>query len=164
MNESTPGSTARGHRVTPHIVVRGAGRAAQWYTEAFGARQGRSLAAPDGRFVEIELWFGDSPVMIADEFPEFGVLSPLALGGTYGALHVATSDADALWRQAIDHGATVHQPLADVFWGERHGQILDPFGHRWGISQHLRDVSAKDLAAGVAAMFGAGNGSGGGDA
>jgi PhnB protein len=103
--------------------------------------------------MQIELLFGDSAVMIADEFPEVGVLSPLSLGGTYGALTLATDDADALWQRAIDAGAEVFQPLQDAFWGDRHGQIVDPFGHRWGIAQHLRDVPADDVAVAAAAIF-----------
>jgi PhnB protein len=97
---------------------------------------------------------GDSVVMLADEFPDMGVLSPLTLGGTYGALDIATEDAEALWDRAVAAGATVYQPLQDMFWGDRHGQVIDPFGHRWGISQHLRDVPAEEVIRAAAAMFG----------
>jgi PhnB protein len=141
--------------ITPHIVVRDAARAADWYRQALGATAGTRIGLPDGRFMQIELRFGDSTVMIADEFPELDILSPLAAGGTYGALHIATDDADALWQQAIAAGAEVHQPLQDSFWGERHGQIVDPFGHRWAIAQHLRDVPPDELAQAAAAAFGA---------
>lgn len=140
--------------VTAHIVVREAARAAQWYADAFGAVETRRVAARDGRFIEIALRIGNSPLMLADEFPELNVVSPLTLGGTYGALHIATSDVDALWARAVAAGATVHQPLADAFWGERTGQIIDPFGHRWGLSQHIRDVPVAEMEAAVAAMFG----------
>jgi PhnB protein len=140
--------------VTPHIVVRDAARAADWYRQALGATAGTRIGLPDGRFMQIELRFGDSVVMIADEFPELDVLSPLAVGGTYGTLHIATDDADALWQQAIAAGAVVHQPLQDTFWGERHGQIVDPFGHRWAIAQRLRDVPPEELAEAAAAAFG----------
>ena len=140
--------------ITPHIVVREAGRAADWYRQALGATVGTGIRLPDGRFMQIELRFGDSTVMIADEFPELGVLSPVALGGTYGALHIATDDADGLWQQAIAAGADVHEPLQDAFWGERHGQIIDPFGHRWSIAQRLRDVPPEELAQAAAVAFG----------
>ena len=141
--------------ITPHIVVRGAARAADWYEQALGAAAGTRIGLPDGRFMQIELRFGDSVVMIADEFPELGVLSPLAVGGTYGALHIATDDADTLWQRAVAAGAEVQQPLQDVFWGERHGQIVDPFGHRWAIAKRLRDVPPEELAQAAAAAFGA---------
>jgi PhnB protein len=140
--------------VTPHIVVRDAGRAAEWYERAFGARIGTRVPVPDGRFMQIELDFGDAQVMIADEFPELGAVSPLTLGGTYGALTISTNAVDELWRRALDAGAEVHSPLQDAFWGERHGQIIDPFGHRWGFAQRLEDVPEGELVRRAAAAFG----------
>jgi PhnB protein len=141
------------HTITAHLVVRGAADAADWYRSAFGARVGRRIPLPDGRFIEIELRIGDSSVMIADEFPEHGIHSPLALGGTYGALHIATNDVDTLWARAIDAGAQVIQPLADQFWGDRFGQVLDPYGHRWGLAEHVRDVPADEVARSAADAF-----------
>ena len=142
--------------VTPHIVVRGAAGAAEWYERALGAEIGTRIPVPDGRFMQIELRFGESTVMIADEFPEFGAVSPLALGGTYGALTIATDDVDTLWARALAAGAEMHSPLQDAFWGERHGQILDPYGHRWGLAQHVRDVPHDEVVAQAAAVFGGG--------
>ncbi len=141
--------------LTPHLVVRDVERAALWYAEAFGAQEKSRIPLPGGKVLTIELAFGDSTVMIADEFPDQGIVSPLTLGGTYGALQIATDDADALWKRALDAGAEVFHPIADVFWGERHGQVLDPFGHRWGIAQHLRDVSPEEIASEAAKAFGA---------
>ena len=140
--------------VTPHIVVRDASRAADWYTRALGAEERSRVPLPGGKVMTVELWFGDSPVMIADEFPDLGIVSPLTLGGTYGALHLTTDDVDALWRRALDAGAEVFHPLGDTFWGERFGQIIDPFGHRWGMATHLRDVPADEVARAAAEMFG----------
>ena len=142
------------HTITPHIVVRDAARAAEWYEEALGAQERSRIPVPGGKFIEIELRFGDSTVMIADEFPEMGVLSPESVGGTYGALHIATEDVDTLWKRAVDAGAKVYQPLQDQFWGDRHGQITDPFGHRWGLSQHVRDVPPDEVARAAAEAFG----------
>jgi PhnB protein len=139
--------------ITPHIVVRDAAHAAEWYATALGAQIGTRVPVPGGRFMQIELSFGDSTVMIADEFPELGVLSPLSVGGTYGALIVTTDDVEALWQRVLAAGATVFQPLQDQFWGDRHGQVIDPFGHRWGLAQHLRDVPADEVARAAAAMF-----------
>jgi PhnB protein len=131
--------------LTPHIVVRGAADAADWYRDALGATVGDRIAVPDGRLMQVELHFGSNPVAIADEFPEFGAVSPQTVGGTYGALTITCDDADALFAQAITHGAVEHQPLQDAFWGERHGQILDPFGHRWGIASRIADVPAEEI-------------------
>lgn len=140
--------------VVSHIVVRGAGEAADWYTRALGAEIGARIQAPDGRFMQIELRFGDSQVMIADEFPEMGAVSPLTLGGTYGALTIATDNADSLWQQAVDAGAQIFHPIEDAFWGERHGQVVDPFGHRWGIAQRLEDVPEEEVQRRATALFG----------
>ena len=131
--------------VTPHIIVREAGRAADWYRDALGAAIGSRIETPDGRFMQIELRFGDAKVMIADEFPEMGAVSPLTLGGTYGALTLTVDDVDARWEQAIGAGATELHPLQDAFWGERHGQIVDPFGHRWGLAEPREELSADEI-------------------
>lgn len=139
--------------LTPHIVVREAGRAADWYRDALGAEIGTSIEVPDGRFMQIELRFGDSTVMIADEFPEMGAVSPLTLGGTYGALTLTVDDVDARWQRAIAAGATELHPLQDAFWGERHGQIVDPFGHRWGLTQPREELTADEIQNRADAFF-----------
>lgn len=141
--------------LTPHLVVRDVERAAQWYAQALGAQERSRIPLPGGKVLTIELAFGDSTVMIADEFPEHGIVSPLTLGGTYGALQIATDDVDTLWKRALDAGAEVFHPLQDTFWGERHGQVVDPFGHRWGLAQHLRDVPPEEVAREAAKAFGA---------
>jgi PhnB protein len=105
--------------------------------------------------MQVELWFGDSALMLADEFPELGVLSPLSVGGTATVFHLNVDDVDAVWQRAVAAGAEVRQTLADVFWGERYGQITDPFGHRWGLAQHLRDVPREEVAQAAAALFAA---------
>jgi len=140
--------------ITPHIVVGDAAGAADWYREVFGAEERGRLEVPGGKLMQVELRFGDSALMLADEFPEMGVLSPKSIGGTATVLHFSTDDVDAVWQRALDGGAEVRQPLQDVFWGERYGQITDPFGHRWGIAQHLRDVPREELVSAVAEAFG----------
>jgi PhnB protein len=142
------------HAITAHIVVRDAAAAAEWYTRALGAEERGRIEVPGGKLMQVELWFGDSQVMLADEFPELGVLSPLSIGGTATVLHLSTNDVDALWKRVVDAGADVRQPLADAFWGERYGQITDPFGHRWGLAQHLRDVPRQEIEEAAGAMFG----------
>jgi PhnB protein len=139
--------------VTPHIVVRDAARAAGWYRDTLGAEERGRIEVPGGKLMQVELWFGDTQVMLADEFPELGVLSPLAIGGTATVLHLRVDDVDAVWQRAVDAGAEVRQPLADVFWGERYGQIVDPFGHRWGLAQHLRDVPPDEIQRAVDELF-----------
>lgn len=141
--------------LTPHLVVRDVTRAAEWYAQALGAQERSRIPLPGGRVLTIELAFGDSTVMIADEFPDHGIVSPLTLGGTYGALQIATDDVDTLWKRALDAGAEVFHPLQDTFWGERQGQVVDPFGHRWGLAQHLRDVPPEEVAREAAKVFGA---------
>jgi PhnB protein len=141
--------------ITPHIVVRDAERAAAWYAQALAAEERSRIPLPRGKLMSVELAFGDSIVMVADEFPEAGVLSPLSVGGTSVVLNISTDDVDALWQRALDAGAEVLHPLADAFWGERHGQITDPFGHRWGLAQHLRDVPHEEVVRAAAEAFGA---------
>ena len=141
--------------ITPHLVVRDAARASQWYREALGAEELDRIEVPGGKLLQVELDFGDALVVLADEFPELGVLSPLSIGGTATVLHLSTDDVDALWRRAIDAGAEIRQPLGDAFWGERYGQIVDPFGHRWGLAQRVRDVSPEEIARAAAEIFGA---------
>src|SRR5215203_955912 len=142
------------YTVTPHLVVRDAAAASEWYQRALGAEERGRIPVPGGRFMQIELRFGDSTVMIADEFPELGVLSPLSVRGTVGALAVHTDDVDALWQRALEAGAKVSVPLQEMFWGDRHGEIFDPFGHRWALAQYLRDVPADEIRTAAAAMFG----------
>jgi PhnB protein len=154
MTESKVATPTGTHTITPHIVVSDAARAADWYRQILGAEERSRIEVPGGKLMQIELWFGDSAVMLADEFPELDVLSPLSVGGTATVLHLYTNDVDALWNRAIVAGAEVWQPLQDVFWGERYGQITDPFGHRWGLAQHLRDVPRQEIEEAAAAMFG----------
>ena len=155
MTESVVKAIPEGiHTITPHIVVREAGRAAEWYKEAFGAEERGRIPVPGGKFMQIELWFGDSAVMIADEFSEAGVLSPQAIGGNPVVLHFSTENVEALWKRAIEAGAEVVQPLQDQFWGDRYGQIRDPFGYRWGLAQHVRDVSSEEIARAAWTLFG----------
>jgi PhnB protein len=155
MPDDAPNPIPKGfHTITPHIVVRDAARAATWYADALGAQERQRIALPGGKIMSLELWFGDSPVMVADEFPEMGVLSPLSVGGTSVVLNVFTHDVDALWDRVLAAGAEVLQPLQDAFWGDRHGLVTDPFGHRWGLAQRIRNVPPEEIARAAAAAFG----------
>jgi PhnB protein len=140
--------------ISAHIVVQGAARAAEFYRDAFGAQEVSRIPVPDGRFMSIQVRIGDSVLHIADEFPEMDVLAPPTIGGTPVVLALDVADAEAVFAQAVAAGAQVRQPLADMFWGDRHSQLADPFGHRWNITQHLRDVPHDEVVAGAARVFG----------
>ncbi len=139
--------------ITPHIVVQGAERAAGFYRDAFGAEEVERIPTPDGRLMSVQLRIAGAVLHLADEFPEMGVLAPPSIGGTPVVLALDVSDADAVFAQAIAAGAEVCQPLADMFWGDRHGQLEDPFGHRWNVAQHLRDVPHDEVVAAAAQLF-----------
>jgi uncharacterized glyoxalase superfamily protein PhnB len=139
--------------ITAHIVVQGAERAVAFYRDAFGAEEVSRVPVPDGRLMSVQLQIGASRLHVADEFPEMGVLGPSSIGGTPVVLALEVDDAEAVFAQAIAAGAEVRQPLQDAFWGDRHGQLVDPFGHRWNVSQHLRDVPNDEVVAAAAKAF-----------
>jgi uncharacterized glyoxalase superfamily protein PhnB len=140
--------------ITPHIVVQGAEEAAAFYRDAFGAEEVARIPTPDGRLMSLQLRLGGTVLHLADEFPESGVLAPPSIGGTPVVLALEVPDAEAAFSRAVAAGAEVRQPLADMFWGDRHGQLVDPFGHRRNISQHLRDVPHDEVVAAAAELFG----------
>ena len=139
--------------ITPHIVVQGAEHAAAFYRDAFGAQEIERIPTPDGRLMSVAARLNGDALHLADEFPEMGVLAPPSLGGTAVVLALDVADADAVFAQAVAAGAEVRQPVTDMFWGDRHGQLEDPFGHRWNISQHLRDVPHDEVVAAAAQVF-----------
>ena len=142
--------------ISAHIVVQGADRAAAFYRDAFGAEEIERIPTPDGRLMSIEMRLNGGVLHLADEFPEMGVLAPPSLGGTAVVLALDVADADAMFARALVAGAQVRQPVADMFWGDRHGQLEDPFGHRWNVSQHLRDVPHDEVVAAAARAFSGG--------
>lgn len=141
------------HVVTPHIVVPNADEALAWYGRAFGAKELYRMAAPDGKVMHAEMKIGDSIVMLSDEFPDRGLRSPKTLGGNASSLMIYTKDVDALFERAVGAGAKVTMPVADMFWGDRYGQLEDPFGHQWAIATHKEDVPPKEMAKRMAAAF-----------
>jgi PhnB protein len=142
--------------ITAHIVVPDAAKASAWYANAFGARELSRIPLPGEKVMSVELAFGDSVVHVGSEFPDMGIVSPLTMGGTATVLQINTDDADGLWTRALNAGAEARGELADAFWGERHGQLTDPFGHRWNIAQWLRDVPDDEIVAAAAQAFGSG--------
>jgi PhnB protein len=139
--------------ITPHIVVQGAERAAAFYRNAFGAEEISRIPTPDGRLMSVELRIGDGSLHLADEFPDMGVLAPPSIGGTPVVLALQVDDAQGVFARAIAAGAEARQPVQEMFWGDLHGQLEDPFGHRWNIAQHLRDVPHDEVVAAAARLF-----------
>jgi PhnB protein len=142
------------HTVMPHLVVRGAAKAIEFYKKAFGAKELGRHSGPDGQSImHAELQIGDSRVFLNDEFPAMGAVSPQALNGTPVTLHLQVEDVDGLFNQAVAAGAQVIMPVADQFWGDRYGQVADPFGHRWSMASHIRDLTPDQLKEAAAAAF-----------
>jgi PhnB protein len=142
--------------ITAHIVVPDAAEACVWYANAFGACELNRIPLPGEKPMSVVLAFGDSAVHVGSEFPDMGIVSPRTIGATATVLQLNTDDADRLWGRALDAGAEPRVALADAFWGERHGQLTDPFGHRWNIAQRLRDVPHDEVVAAAARAFGSG--------
>jgi len=133
------------HTITPHIVVKGAAKAIDFYQKAFGAKSLGVFNAPDGKVMHAEVQIGDARLMLADEFPGMGSCqSPQTLGGTTTTLNLYSEDVDRLFNQAVAAGATVTMPLANQFWGDRYGQLKDPYGHSWSLAQHVEDVAPEE--------------------
>jgi PhnB protein len=139
--------------ITPHIVVQGAERAAAFYRDAFGAEEISRIPTPDGRLMSLELRIGGGSMHLADEFPEMAVLAPPSIGGTAVVLSLQVDDAEAVFARAIEAGAEARQPVQEMFWGDLHGQLDDPFGHRWNVQQHVRDVPQDEIIAAAARLF-----------
>jgi len=134
------------HTITPHLAVRGAAKAIEFYQKAFGAKVKGVHNAPDGKVMHAEMRIGDSMIFLADEFPEMGSCSsPDSLGGSSVTLNVYTENVDQLFNQAVAAGAKVTMPLTNQFWGDRYGQLKDPFGHNWALGQHVEDVSPEEM-------------------
>jgi uncharacterized glyoxalase superfamily protein PhnB len=124
------------HTVTPYLAIRGAAEAIEFYQRAFGATETCRMPGPDGRLMHAEIRIGDSNVMLGDECPEMGALSPLSRGGATGGLCLYVPDVDASFGRAVGAGATVKMPPMDMFWGDRYCKVVDPFGHEWSLATH----------------------------
>jgi PhnB protein len=134
------------HTVTPYLTIRDCAAAIEFYKRAFGAKELMRMPAPDGkRIMHGRIQIGDSVLMLNDEFPEWGSTSPLALNGTPMTLHIYVQDADKAFAQAVAAGATVKMELMDTFWGDRYGQVTDPYGYKWSIAHHAKDVSPEEM-------------------
>lgn len=139
------GAKRNGPSLSPHLVVRGAVEAIAFYKKAFGAVETIRLPTPNGKLMHAALQINGGTVMLVDEMPEHGALSPLSLKGTPVTMHLNVDDVDAAFARAVKAGASVRMPVADMFWGDRYGIITDPFGHQWSIATHQRDMSAAQI-------------------
>src|SRR5262245_32956153 len=134
------------HQIVPHIVVRGAAQAIAYYERAFGAEELCRHTDPNSNLVmHAEVRIGDSRLFLHDEFPQMGSLSPQGLNGTPVTIHLWVDDVDTVFDRAVQAGAQVIMPVSDQFWGDRFGMLTDPFGHRWSLATHLREVSPEEL-------------------
>jgi PhnB protein len=140
------------HTITPYMTVRDAARAIEFYKQAFGAKEKGVMKGPDGRVMHAELIIGDSTFMLGDEAPEYGALSPQSTGGAGMGLHIYTEDVDSAFDHAVKAGAQVEMPVMDMFWGDRYGKLADPFGHKWSIATHKKDMSVEEMDAAMKEM------------
>ncbi|MBI2382048.1 MAG: VOC family protein [Gammaproteobacteria bacterium] len=136
------------HTLTPHLVCANAAAAIEFYQRAFGAEEVMRVPGPEGKLMHAQIRIGDSALMLVDEFPDWGCLGPnsLKLSSAPVTLNLYVADADAFLARAVAAGAEVTMPLADMFWGDRYGQVKDPFGHHWAIATHIRDMTPAEIA------------------
>lgn len=133
------------HTATPYLIIRGAAEAIEFYQKAFGATELFRFPAPDGKIGHAEIKIGDSPIMLADEFPEMGYKGPQTLGGSPVSIMIYVDDVDTVFDRAIAAGASVKEAVSDRFYGDRTGTLEDPFGHRWHVATHKEDVSVEEM-------------------
>lgn len=140
------------HSITPHLVCDGAAEAIEFYKKAFNAVETARMQTPDGKIMHAAVRIGDSTVMLVDEFPDYGSVGPKKLNGSPVTMHVYVPDVDRVFAQAVAAGATVRMPLEDQFWGDRYGQVVDPFGHNWSIATHVKDLTQEEMMAAMNEM------------
>jgi uncharacterized glyoxalase superfamily protein PhnB len=132
--------------LTPYLVVEDAAAAIDLYQKALGAKVLSVHRMPDGKVLNAQLRVGNSMLMLNDEWPDYGAIGPKKIGNTAVTIHIYVDDVDALWNQAVEAGFEVKMPLANQPWGDRYGNLKDPFGHSWSIGTHVEDVSEEELA------------------
>jgi PhnB protein len=141
------------HTATPYLIIHGADEALEFYKHAFGAIETMHIATPDGKVGHAEIRIGDSVIMLADEYPDMGYLSPKALGGSPVSLMLYVEDVDHLFKKAIEAGGKALKPVEDQFYGDRSGTLTDPYGHVWTLATHTEDLAPAELAKRAEAFF-----------
>jgi PhnB protein len=145
-NKAAEQAAAHGvHAVTPHLVCAGAADAIEFYTRAFGATEMIRVPGPDGKLMHACVCINGSSVMLVDEYPAMGSVGPKVLKGTPVTIHLIVDDVDAVVARAVEAGAKVVMPVEDQFWGDRYGQIEDPFGHRWSVATPKREMTMDQI-------------------
>lgn len=144
------------HTLSPHIVVENASGAIDFYKKAFAAKEIMRMPEPGGKVMHAELKIGDSILMMCEACPESGATAPTKAGGSGVTLHLYVADADAAMQRAADAGATITMPAQDMFWGDRFGQLTDPFGHAWSIATHIEDLTDEEIGKRAAEALGGG--------
>ena len=141
------------HTLTPHLVVSDAAKAIEFYQKAFGAKEAERMMTPDNKAVmHAQIKIGNSVLMLGSEFPPH-CLSPKSRGGTSVTLHIYVENADAAFDRAVKAGCNAKMPMSDQFWGDRYGQVEDPFGHVWSIATHTQDLTKEQIAEKAKAFF-----------
>ena len=140
------------HTVTPYLIVKDAAEALNFYQTALGAIERVRMPGPEGKIMHAEIQIGDSMIMLADEFPEMGAVSPQTIGGTPVGLCLYIEDVDGRFQQAVAAGGRIERPLQNQFYGDRSGTIVDPFGHKWTLATHVEDVAPEEMQRRMAAM------------
>jgi PhnB protein len=140
------------HSVTPHLVCAGVADAIEFYTRAFDAVETVRLPGPQGKIMHAAIRIGDSVVMLTDEFPGHGSFGPRALKGSPVVIHLYVANADEFAARAVAAGAKLTMPVTEMFWGDRYGQFEDPFGHRWSVGTHVRDVTPEEMKQAMRSM------------
>lgn len=140
------------HNVTPYLFVRSAAQAIDFYKKVFSADEIMRMPGPNGKIMHAELKIGDSIVMLADEDPAHGVMSPQTVGGYSAGMHLYVEDVDKVIQKAVENGAKLLRPTKNQFYGDRVGSVLDPFGHLWSVATHIEEVSPEELRKRMAAM------------
>ncbi len=141
------------HSLTPMLICDDASAAIEFYKKAFNAVELSRLPGADGRLLHAAVRIGDSSLMLTDEMPECGSQGPKSLKGTPVMIHLYVEDVDAAFAQAVAAGATATMPVTDMFWGDRYGQLRDPFGHSWSVATHTRDLTTEQIQQGLAGMM-----------
>ena len=141
------------HTVTPYMVMCDSTKAIEFYQKAFGAEQVVLMHTPDGKVMHAEIKIGDSMIMMGEECQERGCVSPKTAGHVTSSLMLYFEDVDSAFQKAVKAGATVKMPLMNMFWGDRYGQITDPFGHMWSLAQHIEDVPEAEMPKRAAEAF-----------
>lgn len=142
------------HTLTAHLTVGNGNQAVDFYKRAFGAKEVARMPAPDGSLMHAELKIGDSMIMLAGEMPGRSK-SPKSLGGSPVTLSLYVSDADEFFMRAVQAGARVTMPLENQFWGDRYGQLEDPFGHIWAVATHIENLTPQEMMKRAQAAFSA---------